>query len=245
MKLTPILDTHIHTLASGHAYSTIGECVREAAEKGLGMVAITDHSPGMEGTSTWGHFGNLHALPRRMHGVMLLRGVEVNIVDYNGKVDMSNSWCKRMDVRIASLHMNCIEPGSMAENTSAVIGAMRNPWVQVIGHLGDPNFPIDVDAVVDAAQETGTFIEMNNVSLDPNIPTRKGGEGIVRGIAEGCLRRGIPVIMGSDAHVHTSVGALGCAQALLEELKFPPELVLNTSIELFCEKMKVDLSSLA
>ena len=30
-----ILDTHTHTLASGHAYSTIRENARAAAEKGL------------------------------------------------------------------------------------------------------------------------------------------------------------------------------------------------------------------
>jgi len=245
MKLNPVLDVHIHSIASGHAYSTIGECARAAADKCLQIMAITDHAPGMEGTATWGHFGNLRALPREMCGVTLLRGVELNIIDYNGKIDMSPGQCGWLEVRIASLHVPCIQAGTVDENTRAVIGAMQNPLVQIIGHLGDPGYSIDIDKVLDAAQETGTFIEINNISLDPNIPTRKGGEATVRELALGCLKRGVPVIMGSDSHVHTSVGELSCAQAMLEELVFPKELVLNTSAELFCEKMGLDLASLS
>ena len=242
--MKPILDSHIHSIASGHAYSTIAECVRAAADAGLQLVSITDHAPGMEGTTTPGHFGNIHSLPRKMFGVMLLRGVELNIIDYDGNVDMSPGMCKRLDVRIASLHVPCIKAGTMEENTRAVIGAMRNPLIQMIGHLGDPGYPIDLDRVLDAAQETGTVIEINNLSLDPTIATRAGGEETVRQMALGCLKRGIPVIMGSDAHVHTSVGALQHAQALLEELGFPDELVLNTSVALFCEKIGLDLAAL-
>ena len=40
-----VLDTHTHTLASGHAYSTIRENVRAAAERGLDLIAITEHAP--------------------------------------------------------------------------------------------------------------------------------------------------------------------------------------------------------
>ncbi len=47
MKL--LLDTHIHTLASGHAYSTLAEYVEMAREKGLELIAQTDHGPAMPG----------------------------------------------------------------------------------------------------------------------------------------------------------------------------------------------------
>ena len=42
-----ILDTHTHTIASGHAYNTINEMVRSAADKGLKLLGITDHAPMM------------------------------------------------------------------------------------------------------------------------------------------------------------------------------------------------------
>ena len=44
------VDTHCHTIASGHAYSTIVENAKAASEKGLKMIAITDHGPAMPGT---------------------------------------------------------------------------------------------------------------------------------------------------------------------------------------------------
>ena len=42
------LDSHTHTLASGHAYCTLLEMVRAAADRGLELICITDHAPGME-----------------------------------------------------------------------------------------------------------------------------------------------------------------------------------------------------
>jgi len=232
-----LLDTHVHSIASGHAYSTITENIRAAADAGLQLVAITDHAPGMPDTALFSHFGNLNALPREMFGVTILRGVELNIMDYDGRTDMSDGQIRGLDVRIASLHTPCIKPGTAAQNTSAIIGAMRNPLIQVMGHIGDPLYPFDLDRVLDTAAETGTIIEINNLSLDTSHPARRGGEATVRAIAEGCLKRGLPVIMGSDAHVHTNVGMHTFAQALLEELGFPDELVLNTSISLFYNKM--------
>ena len=44
------LDTHTHTLASGHAYSTISEMIDAAAQKGLKLLGITEHAPAMPGS---------------------------------------------------------------------------------------------------------------------------------------------------------------------------------------------------
>ena len=45
-----VLDSHTHTVASGHAYSTLHEMAKEAAEKGLKLLGITEHSMTMPGT---------------------------------------------------------------------------------------------------------------------------------------------------------------------------------------------------
>ena len=54
-----LTDLHIHTVASGHAYSTIEEIARAAGEKGLEIIAITDHTAGMPGGAHDFHFQNL------------------------------------------------------------------------------------------------------------------------------------------------------------------------------------------
>ena len=44
MIMNIIADTHAHTLASGHAYSTIREMAAAAAKKGLKGLAVTEHA---------------------------------------------------------------------------------------------------------------------------------------------------------------------------------------------------------
>ena len=229
-----VLDAHIHSIASVHAYSTITENTRAAAERGLALIAITDHAPGVPDSALMPHFANLHALPKELFGVRLLRGVELNIMDYEGNVDMAVGQYRGLDIRIASLHTVCCKPGSVEQNTSALIGAMRNPLIQIIGHPGDRQYPIDIERVLDAAAETNTVPEINNPRLA--LP-RYECEASIREIAAGCLKRGLPVLMSSDAHFHTHVGVLDHAAAMLAELGFPDALVLNNDVSLFLQAM--------
>ena len=66
-------DLHTHSVASGHAYSTISELALAAAERGLKMIAITDHGPAIPGGPHLYHFSNLKVLPEYLHGVRLLK----------------------------------------------------------------------------------------------------------------------------------------------------------------------------
>ena len=79
-----LLDVHTHTIASGHAFSSLQEMVHAAAEKGLQILGITEHAPGIPGTCSPIYFRNLHVVPRKMYGVELLLGAELNILDYEG-----------------------------------------------------------------------------------------------------------------------------------------------------------------
>ena len=78
-----------------------------------------------------------------MYGIELLLGAEVNIMDYRGAVDMADSTMKKMDLVIASLHIPCITPGTREENTNAYLEAMKNPYVNIIGHPDDGRYPVD------------------------------------------------------------------------------------------------------
>jgi len=74
-----LLDVHTHTIASGHAFSSLQEMVKSAAEKRLRLLGITEHTPGIPGTCDLIYFRNLHVVPRKMYGVELLLGAETNI----------------------------------------------------------------------------------------------------------------------------------------------------------------------
>lgn len=102
-----------------------------------------------------------------MFGVEILSGVEVNILDISGKVDLSDKTIKKLDVVIASLHTPCISPMSVEENTECVINTMKNPYIKILGHPGDPRYPLDIKKVVSASRDTETVLELNNTSLSP------------------------------------------------------------------------------
>lgn len=76
-----LLDVHTHTVASGHAFSTLQEMAVAASEKGLKLLGITEHAPGIPGACSPIYFRNLHVVPRRIYGVELLLGAELNIID--------------------------------------------------------------------------------------------------------------------------------------------------------------------
>lgn len=232
-----LMDTHTHSVASGHAYSTVDENLRWAAEQGLELVALTDHAPGMKDTTGHAYFANLHVLPERLHGVRLLRGIELNIMDFDGTVDMDEKVLSRLDLCIASLHTPCIKPGSRKENTRAILKAMEHPYVDIIGHPGDPRYDVDYKEVFRQAKETGTLLEVNNASLIPG-GFRDGSQENVKQILMMSMTEGVPVVLGSDAHFYTGIGNFSHAEALLREVGFPEELVLNTNPTRFLSGLK-------
>ena len=142
-----LMDLHTHTVASGHAYSTIMENAKAAAEKGLEGIAMTDHGPAMPGGAHLYHFWNLTALPQQIAGVRVLRGVEANIIDSRGGLDVPADILDRLDIVLAGLHGGCIRAGTTADNTRAMLAAMANPWVDIIVHPGNDEFLINPEAV--------------------------------------------------------------------------------------------------
>ena len=64
------LDVHTHTLASGHAFSTLQEMAQAAADKGLKLLGITDHAPSIPGSSDPIYFRNLYVVPKSTSSVL-------------------------------------------------------------------------------------------------------------------------------------------------------------------------------
>lgn len=241
-----LVDTHTHTVSSGHAYSTLTENMKEASEKGLKVVAMTDHAPKMPGGCHLYHFDNLRILPDTLFGVKLLKGVEANIIDYNGSIDVPEKTLKTLDFVIASLHAPCIPFESKDIVTEGILKVMENPYVNVIGHPGDARYPMDFEKVVLAARESKTLLEVNNASLTPKSFRPGVRENLIEMLAY-CKKYEVPIVVGTDAHYHQTVGAFEESIKLLQDLKFPEVLILNTNVEAFLnyisEKRKNALES--
>lgn len=225
-----VLDTHSHTLASGHAYSTIRENALAASESGLELLAITEHAPQMPGSCHLMYFLNLKVVHRQMYGVELLMGAELNILDAEGHVDLDGSVLRRLDIAIASLHTPCIQPGSREYNTEACIRAMKTPHIHILGHPDDGRYPLDYRAIVQCAREQRVLLELNNSSLRPD-GSRENTRAMNLELLPLCMEYQVPIVIGSDAHVDADVGRHDLALGLLEEIGFPEELVVNRSVE--------------
>ncbi|MGH4119385.1 phosphatase [Clostridium sp.] len=220
-----VVDVHTHTIVSGHAYTTLLENVREAKVKGIKILGTSEHGPNMPGGPHMFYFGNIRVIPRVIDGVLILRGCEANIMDYEGKLDIPDYIGEKLDFIIASLHDVCVKPGTVQENTSAILGAMDNPNVHIMGHSGNPVFPIDQEAMVKKALEKDIIIELNNSSLKGS---RAGSEVNCKKIALLCKEYGVKIIIGSDAHTCFDIGGFDLVNKLLEEINMPEKLIMNS-----------------
>ncbi len=235
MKL--IADTHTHTIASTHAYSTLQEMVHAAAEKKLFAIGITDHGYTMPGGPGEWYFGNLQAVPNYMEGVWVLRGAEANVTDYEGSLDIPESDLKKLDWVVASIHSCCmpeaIEP-TRELCTQLWLQVAKNPYVRVIGHSGSPVYAYDYEKVIPEFGRNGKLVEINSHSFEvradyiPNCVT----------IARLCMKYRVPVIVNSDAHFSASVLDCSAGLQMLEEIGFPEELIVNASEERFSEYLR-------
>ena len=225
-----IMDLHTHTVASSHAFSTLKENIESAAEKGLAVMGTSDHGGTMPGAAHDYLFMNYRVVRPEMMGVRILRGIEANIVNYEGEIDITPMVLAKLDYVIASIHQPCYAIGSKEENTNAFVKAMDNPHVKIIGHSDDDRIPVDFERLAKAAKKTGVALELNNSSLVPNS-VRKNGKVNARAMLIAAKKHGAKILLGSDAHFYLDVGRFDEALELIKEVDFPEELIINTSVE--------------
>jgi DNA polymerase (family 10) len=192
-------DLHSHTIASD-GRGTITEMAEAARARGYGYLAVTDHS------ATHG-FGN-HVTPdelkrqiervgevdAKLEGIRVLAGTETNVLP-DGSVDYDDDLLAQLDWVVASVHTSFRM--SEAEMTKRIVTALENPLVDVLGHptgrmIGRrEGYAVDMDAVIEAAARTGTFLEIN---ANPN---RRDLDDVY---AREAARAGVRLLIDSDAH---------------------------------------------
>ncbi len=230
--MIPVLDLHTHTIASGHAFSTLQEMVAAAAEKGLQYLGITEHGPAVEESCGMILFRNYRVVPRMIDGVRLLMGVEMNILDYEGSLDVEERYYGLFDHVIAGIHGRSFRPGTMLQNTDAIIGAMNNSRVNIISHPCDGTADVDLEALVRESVSSRTLLEVNNSSLHAARHRTKAGPNNME-LLRLCRKYDVPVILGSDAHISYDIALYPYLIPLLDEVGFPEELIVNNSFSAF------------
>lgn len=227
-------DTHTHTLASTHAYSTFSENASFAAKIGMDGFAVTDHAPALVDSPHEWHFRNLKNLPRELFGQKILVGAELNILNADGQVDLDDDLIAKLDVANASIHAQSYSGKGVVDNTSAYEAVVKNPGIDIICHSGSPSYEYDYEYIIKLAGQYNKLIEINNHSFF----VRQENGANCKKIAELCKKYGTGITVSSDAHFYTDIGDYRRALHMLDEIDFPEELIMNTTYEKFSRFLK-------
>ncbi len=228
-----LADLHTHTIASGHAYSTLTENARAASANGIELIAITDHGPSVpQGAHPW-YFWNLKMVPSVLDGVRILKGCEANLsADSENGIDLPDLILEGLDFVALGFHPTTgFDQRDRGRNTEALLRAMANPLVDQVTHPGNEDeFPLDLDAVVEAAVRRNVILELNAHSFDP-YSARASSTHREREFVEAANAAGAPISIGSDAHYALHIGRFDAALAIAEEIGIPAERIVNRDAE--------------
>ena len=220
-------ELHVHTTASD-GRNTIEEIAEASRDLGYEYVAICDHSKssaianGLSIDRMRKHIDDIRKVDKRTRGITVLVGTECDILA-NGSLDYPDDILADCDWVVASIHSAMT--GGKVSPTERTIRAMRNKYVSAIGHptgrlIGTrPPMDIDVAAVVAAAAETGTALEINTSwqRLDlKDVHIRQA------------LDAGVMLTLNTDAHSTEGLPTLGYGIITARRGGTPPDRVLNT-----------------
>lgn len=192
-------EVHCHSTWSDGAHS-IEEMARAALARGYRYLAITDHSQslgvanGLTPERLRQQRREIDEVQAKLPGIRLWQGTEMEI-KADGSLDFDDDVLAGLDFVVASVHTGLRQDRDTL--TRRMLNAIHNPHVKLIGHpsgrlltrreAGD----FDMEAVLQAAAETGTALEINAAPerLDLNdAHTRRA------------IELGVKLVINCDAH---------------------------------------------
>jgi DNA polymerase (family 10) len=207
-------DLHMHTTATD-GEDTLPDMVRAAITRGLSYIAITDHGQrvtmahGLDRKRLlrqWGEIDRLNAALGEdgPPPIVVLKGIEVDMLEKGG-LDLPDDVLEQADWVVASLHYGQNQPRDRI--TARIIEAIENPFVSVIGHPTGrlinrrPAYDVDIEAVIEAAARTGTFLEINANPWRLDLDDRH---------AAAAKRAGVKLVISTDAHSTRGLDVMRC-----------------------------------
>ena len=162
-------DLQMHSdYSDGH--HTIVEMATAAKRLGYRYIAVTDHSRsqivanGLSVERLRERRKEIEEARKAVRGIAILDGTEVDI-KRDGELDYPDEVLAERDFVIASVHSGWkMEAEAM---TARIVAAMKNPWVDALGHptgrlIGQREpYAVDMEEVLRAAASFGVAVEIN------------------------------------------------------------------------------------
>lgn len=228
------IDLHTHTIASGHAFNTIYEMAKTTSERGVNVLGITEHGPETLGSAKEVYFECLDRVPKKLYGVKLLFGVELNILDGKGKVDLSEATLKKLDFA-SGFHFRMIrscEGKSQEENTAAIIEAIKNPYVSILVHTYyRPKINIDIEKVAQAACDNNKLMEISTVHFEREGKLNEENFTRLMKMIKVVQKNNFKILLSSDAHVESEIAVDKGFRANMKQLGLTDKDIANNDIK--------------
>ena len=190
---------HVHTRHSD-GRADVMEMASAAAGLGYGYIGICDHSKaaayanGLTEGRVRAQWEEIDSVNAELQDVRVLKGIEVDILG-DGRLDFEDDFLEQFDIVVASVHSRFAM--TEAEATDRIVCAVQNPHVHILGHptgrllLSREGYPLDHRAVIDAAAEANTAIELNANPRRLDMDWRHIGYA---------REKGVKIAINTDAH---------------------------------------------
>lgn len=231
-----LADYHTHTIYS-HGKGTIEENVKVAISKGIKTIGISDHgykhmTYGVKAKDIAKMREEIDKLNEKYSEINILLGMECNILDEKGNIDISDKFESYLDYIMAGYHFGSTPKNlkgiinhfdnftvrserAKEHNTNAIINAMRNNDIFIITHPGDKG-DVYIEEIAKAAKQTDTRLEINSSHGFLNVEQLKTIKHLEN-----------KLIVGSDAHVPKNVGNFKLAMDIIREADIDTKLIEN------------------
>lgn len=214
-------DYHTHTIYS-HGKGSIRDNVEAAMRKGLKEIAICDHGPGhfsygVKREDLFKMRKEIDSLQLEYPNIKILLGIEANIMDYDGTIDIDNEILEIIDILLLGYHygivprslkgilrfyilntiskiVNPLDKNMRELNTNALIKAMEKYPIDIITHPGS-KARLNIKRLAKAAYEKGVALEINSSHSQLSVES-----------IEIALMEKVEFYINSDAHESSKVG---------------------------------------
>ncbi len=192
-------DLHVHSIRSLCGTMTLGEIVTAARRVGVRSLCITDHGLAMDVGEIWFHV-LCKRVPREIDGVRIYKGIELNVLNDRGGVDMPMALVRHMDYIAVGLHpwTGLLADAGPTANTDALLTALhRHPFIDAVVHPTQRSHPLEFDRLLPYMAHHGIAFEVN----ETNLATGKSDLETTAQVLAQAVALGVPVVTNSDAHV--------------------------------------------
>lgn len=223
------IDLHLHTVASGHAQSTVLEYVNQAKKLKMKVIGISDHGPGStEAVGSYIYFLAIGRIPRYIDGLRVLKGIEANVVNNKGEIDVSDRVIERLDYVMVNFHNDTpYHDQGKKRNTEVIIKTIRSGKVNIISHpFLTKAFPVDLKKICETACQNNVLLELNLHALAKSrneeyiLPNVKIMLDVVKKFKK-------KVIVGSDAHNIWELADDSYLKKVKKQIGLADDLVIN------------------